>query len=79
MWGRGKKTVVPAKQLTSVIDGLKEVYFSKVRPTRTTASNRPCFLVSTDPPCYARVEHTESGASACALYASAEMGCWSVV
>ena len=31
MWGRGKKTVVPAKQLTSVIDGLKEVYFSKVQ------------------------------------------------
>ena len=31
MWGRGRKAVVPAKQLTSVIDGLKEVYFNKVR------------------------------------------------
>ncbi len=36
MWGRGKKTVVPAKQLTSVIDGLKEVYFSKVRSNATS-------------------------------------------
>jgi len=33
MWGRNRKAVVPAKQLTSVIDGLKEVYFNKVRPT----------------------------------------------
>ena len=32
MWGRSRKAVVPAKQLTSVIDGLKEVYFNKVRP-----------------------------------------------
>ena len=45
MWGRSRKAAVPAKQLTSVIDGLKEVYFSKVRATgitRTTACES-CF------------------------------------
>ena len=31
MWGRSRKAAVPVKQLTSVIDGLKEVYFNKVR------------------------------------------------
>ena len=37
MWGRSRKAAVPAKQLTSVIDGLKEVYFNKVRPAARTA------------------------------------------
>jgi len=40
MWGRSRKTVVPAKQLTSVIDGLKEVYFNKVRPAGCTVHAR---------------------------------------
>lgn len=31
MWGRSRSNTLPVKQLTSIVDGLKRVYFSKVR------------------------------------------------
>ena len=44
MWGRGRQGPLPTKQLTSIVDGLKQVYFSKVRSAHL---KRSCSSLST--------------------------------
>ena len=45
MWGRSRNSTLPVKQLTSIVDGLKRVYFSKVHwgyyDLRPTGFKRP--------------------------------------